>query len=226
MLSQGLTTQTTKEQNKAYKKKERKNMKLQKTVFAAVATALLASASIQAKDEMKRVYIFGMASSFNDSTVCFTDIQAVDSAWITGKAHFLVSRENYSYQLYHYLEDNMGFKNPTCMVSYSTSLSAVKKKWQKLHDRYTAKPKAKKKKNGLKADEAPRYQVKTVGMESFVFKAVAPDQMEVASAKSKKDARKALKEMKGKQRPGGMPPGGGMPPSGEMPSMGNMPPRQ
>ena len=200
-------------------------MKLKRTVFAAVSIVLLASVSLQAKDEMKRVYIFGMATSFNDSTVYFTDIQAVDSAWISGKAHFLVSRENYSYQLHNYLEA-AGYKNPTCIVSYATSLSAVKKKWQKLHDRYTLKPKAKKKKSGLKADEAPRYQIKTVGMESFVFKAVAPDQMESASSKPKKDARKALKEMKGKQRPGGMPPGGATPPNGEMPPMGSMPPGQ
>ncbi len=200
-------------------------MKLKRTVFAAAAIALLASVNLQAKDEMKRVYIFGMATSFNDSTVCFTDIQAVDSAWITGKAHFLVSRENYSYQFHNYLEAT-GYKTPTCIVSYATSLSAIKKKWQKLHDRYTEKPKAKKKKSGLKAEEAPRYQVKIVGMENFTFKAVAPDLMETASSKPKKDARKALKEMKGKGRPGGMPPGGGMPPSGEMPSMGSMPPGQ
>ncbi len=200
-------------------------MKLQKIVLTAIATILFASASLQAKEEMKRVYIFGMATSFNDSTIYFTDIQAVDSAWITGKAHFLVSRENYSYQLREYLEAN-GYKNPTCIVSYSTKLSSVKKKWQKLHDRYTAKPKAKKKKNGLKTEEAPHYQIKIIGMENFVFKGIAPDRTETESDKPKKSARKALKEMKGQ----GMPPrgnGGEMPPMGNggNPPMGNMPPR-
>ena len=56
-------------------------MKLRKSVFAAIAATLLIAVSMQAKDEMKRIYIFGFASSFNDSIVCFTDVQAVDSAW-------------------------------------------------------------------------------------------------------------------------------------------------
>ena len=78
-------------------------MKLRKSVFAAIAATLLIAVSMQAKDEMKRIYIFGFASSFNDSIVCFTDVQAVDSAWLNSKNHFLVSRENYSYQLRDYL---------------------------------------------------------------------------------------------------------------------------
>ena len=79
-------------------------MKLRKSVFAAIAATLLIAVSMQAKDEMKRIYIFGFASSFNDSIVCFTDVQAVDSAWLNSKNHFLVSREYYSYQLRDYLE--------------------------------------------------------------------------------------------------------------------------
>ena len=65
-------------------------MKLRKSVFAAIAATLLIAVSMQAKDEMKRIYIFGFASSFNDSIVCFTDVQAVDSAWLNSKNHFLV----------------------------------------------------------------------------------------------------------------------------------------
>lgn len=67
-------------------------MKLRKSVFAAIAATLLIAVSMQAKDEMKRIYIFGFASSFNDSIVCFTDVQAVDSAWLNSKNHFLVNR--------------------------------------------------------------------------------------------------------------------------------------
>ena len=84
-------------------------MKLRKSVFAAIAATLLIAVSMQAKDEMKRIYIFGFASSFNDSIVCFTDVQAVDSAWLNSKNHFLVSREDYSYQLRDYLEGE-GYK--------------------------------------------------------------------------------------------------------------------
>ena len=105
-------------------------MKLRKSVFAAIAATLLIAVSMQAKDEMKRIYIFGFASSFNDSIVCFTDVQAVDSAWLNSKNHFLVSREDYSYQLRDYLEGE-GYKHPTCMVSYSTNLKKLTKKYNK-----------------------------------------------------------------------------------------------
>ena len=112
-------------------------MKLRKSVFAAIAATLLIAVSMQAKDEMKRIYIFGFASSFNDSIVCFTDVQAVDSAWLNSKNHFLVSRENYSYQLRDYLEGE-GYKHPTCMVSYSTNLKKLTKKYNKMRNSYTA----------------------------------------------------------------------------------------
>ena len=36
-------------------------MKLRKSVFAAIAATLLIAVSMQAKDEMKRIYIFGFA---------------------------------------------------------------------------------------------------------------------------------------------------------------------
>ena len=80
-------------------------MKLTKLVFATLAAALLISITSQAKNEMRKAYVFGFASSFNDSTVYFTDIQELDSAWFTSKNKFLIGRENYSYQLRDYLSD-------------------------------------------------------------------------------------------------------------------------
>lgn len=135
-------------------------MKLRKSVFAAIAATLLIAVSMQAKDEMKRIYIFGFASSFNDSIVCFTDVQAVDSAWLNSKNHFLVSRENYSYQLRDYLEGE-GYKHPTCMISYSTNLKKLTKKYNKMRNSYTAQPKKSKNKSGMIEDAAPKYQVKS-----------------------------------------------------------------
>lgn len=135
-------------------------MKLRKSVFAAIAATLLIAVSMQAKDEMKRIYIFGFASSFNDSIVCFTDVQAVDSAWLNSKNHFLVSREDYSYQLRDYLEGE-GYKHPTCMVSYSTNLKKLTKKYNKMRNSYTAQPKKSKNKSGMIEDAAPKYQVKS-----------------------------------------------------------------
>lgn len=177
-------------------------MKFSKFVFAAIVAALFLSVSVQAKDEIKRVYIFGFASSFNDSTVCITDIQAVDSAWLNTKTHFLVSRENYSYQLRDYLEAQ-GYQHPTCMVSYGTTLKTVKKKWDNLLARYTAKPKIKKRKRNKKVDAIPNYQVKKIGMDQFIFQAVQPDNVteeettEVKPAPMTK-AKDAYKEQKKK----------------------------
>ena len=74
-------------------------MKLSKIGLTAIAATLLISLTAQAKNEMRKAYVFGFASSFNDSTVYITDIQELDSVWFTSKHHFLVSRENYSYQL-------------------------------------------------------------------------------------------------------------------------------
>lgn len=173
-------------------------MKLSKLVFVAIAVATILAASVQAKSNMKRVYIYGFASSFNDSTVYFTDVQAVDSAWLTSKNKFLVSRENYSYQLRDYLEDN-GFHHPTCMVSYDTSLKKLTKKYEKLRKKYTAVPKMKKKKSGLSSDAKPRFQVKTIGMDKFLFTAVADDnaQEELEQKKSRKmSPKKAIKQAK------------------------------
>ena len=53
-------------------------MKLTQLVFATLAAALLISITSQAKNEMRKAYVFGFASSFNDSTVYFTDIQELD----------------------------------------------------------------------------------------------------------------------------------------------------
>lgn len=177
-------------------------MKFTKSAFAAIAVMLLFAASTQAKDEMKRIYIFGFAMSFNDSTVCFTDVQAVDSAWLNSKTHFLVNRENYSYQLRDYLEGE-GYKHPTCMVSYSTDLKKLTKKYDKMRNRYTAQPKKTKNKSGMNDGSAPKYQVKLIGMDRFIFAGIKPDyetNEEVAQEPSKrtkaKDALRQLKKMK------------------------------
>ena len=178
-------------------------MKLRKSVFAAIAATLLIAVSMQAKDEMKRIYIFGFASSFNDSIVCFTDVQAVDSAWLNSKNHFLVSREDYSYQLRDYLEGE-GYKHPTCMVSYSTNLKKLTKKYNKMRNSYTAQPKKSKNKSGMIEDAAPKYQVKIIGMDRFIFSGIKPDyevNEEVAQKPAKKiKAKDALKQRKTKKR--------------------------
>lgn len=150
-------------------------MKLQKIAFATMAITGFATLAASAKTEPKTVYMFGFASSFNDSTVYFTDVQQVDSAYLTGKAKFLVSRENYSYQLRDYLEQQ-GAGNRTCTVFYSPNQKKAEKQWAKLHDRYVAKPKAKKAKNGAKDDAPTPYQIKNISNGEFKFQPIAPQE--------------------------------------------------
>lgn len=83
----------------------------------------------------KTIFVYGFAASFNDSTVYFTDIQQVDSAYIDSKTKFLYSRENYSYQLRDYLA-KLGFKNATCVTSFSKSKKEAEKKYLALRKKY------------------------------------------------------------------------------------------
>ena len=148
-------------------------MKLSKIGLTAIAATLLISLTVQAKNEMKKAYVFGFASSFNDSTVYFTDIQEVDSAWFTSKHHFLVSRENYSYQLRDYLA-NIGEQHRTCVVEYNTDPKKLEKVWNKLYIRYAHNQK------------------------QFQFQAVAPmdEATEIEEPVKKVKAKKAQKKQR------------------------------
>ena len=149
--------------------KTEKEMKITKIALASIALACFSSLSASAKNEVKTAYIFGFASSFNDSTVYFTDVQKVDSAYFTRKSKFLISRENYSYQLRDYLEQK-GAGNRTCIVMFDFNQKKAEKKWNKLYARYIQKPKAKKAKNGQQMNDAPSpYQVKTINSTDFHF---------------------------------------------------------
>lgn len=108
-----------------------------KIAVASLFTMLL-SVSIPAEAQNmppKKVFMFGFAQSFNDSTVYFTDIQVVDSAYIEHKTKFLAERENYSYQLKSYLE-NKGKRNMVCGTSFAETRKDIEKKYMKMKQRY------------------------------------------------------------------------------------------
>ena len=78
-----------------------------------LALALLLMPSLMfALQKQERLYVYGVATSFNDSTVYITEIQQLDSAWVDTKTGFLYSRNNYSFQLRDHLKAN-GFAPPT-----------------------------------------------------------------------------------------------------------------
>ena len=63
-----------------------------------LALALLLMPSLMfALQKQERLYVYGVATSFNDSTVYITEIQQLDSAWVDTKTGFLYSRNNYSF---------------------------------------------------------------------------------------------------------------------------------
>lgn len=134
------------------KRKQNKVMKKYILSLALIVVSLTAFAA----NKPARVYMFGFAASFNDSTVCFTDIQEVDSAYIDSKTKFLYSRENYSYQLRDYLEEQ-GFNTPTCITVFAFSRKEIEKKYAHFRRRYT---------------DSGKYIVKEVSAPSFVYQAI------------------------------------------------------
>ena len=112
-----------------------------------------AALSLQAANKLTTVYMCGFAASFNDSTVYFTTLQKVDSAYIDSKTKFLYSRENYSYQLRDYLS-NHAAPNYTCATIFALSRKAAEKKYTKLRKRYL---------------QGGKYTVKDITQTDFMF---------------------------------------------------------
>ena len=112
-------------------------------------TALPASAV----NKPERVYMYGFAASFNDSTVYFTSLQEIDSVYIDSKTKFLYSRDNYSYQLRDYLSAH-GAENYTCTTVFALNRKAAEKKYAKLRKRYT---------------QGGKYTVKDLSKADFFF---------------------------------------------------------
>lgn len=123
-------------------------------------------------------YICGFATSFNDSTVYFTDIQYMDSTYTDSKTGFLYSRDNYSYQLRGHMQKN-GVANPTCITFFSKKRKDVEKKYAALKKRYATKG---------------RYDVKYLLASDFAFTPILPDESEM------KDAHKPAKIKKSKNK--------------------------
>lgn len=106
-----------------------------------------------------QMYMFGFSTSFTDSVVYITDIQELKGVWIESKSKFLLSRDNYSYQLKNYMDEQLQQPNRLCMVFFSTSKKGVEKKLAKLKKKYITKA------NGA-------YDVRYVSVSDFRFEPV------------------------------------------------------
>lgn len=107
-------------------------------VLMLVATAELASA--RGSKENKKAYVFGVATSFNDSTAYFTAIQELDSVSMVGKTHILANKQEYSYQLREYM-GGRGLSHATCITVNAADRKALQKTYNAMKQRYTKKDK-------------------------------------------------------------------------------------
>ena len=113
-------------------------MKYVRILFAVALVFMVCSAFSFKKGKEgkeKAVYAFGVAASFNDTVVYFTDIQVLDSVKLD-KGGFLPKRDLYTYQLKNYLEDNQLQQNSTCMIYFSENKSKLEKEATKILNKY------------------------------------------------------------------------------------------
>lgn len=159
------------------------------TLFMIGCLTVFGNVSAYAKKEVvPKMYMFGMAASFNDSIVHFTDIMEVDSAWINSKNNFLLGRESYSYQLRTHLSDQLQMPHRTCIVIYSQKREKLEKQYQKMLRLYTVPKKG-----------AQHFDVRMVERGTFRFDTIdmseAPEVEDMPAAKHRK-AKKAGKPAK------------------------------
>ena len=130
-----------------------------------IVTALLVGYVINGNAKGYRpakIYMFGFAASFNDSTVYLTDIQTVNAYLVNNRTKFLANREDYSYQLRNYLQSNGLEAYPTCITMFAENEKDATKKYLKLKERYE---KSKKK-----------YSIKSLKDSQFKYTPVETDQ--------------------------------------------------
>lgn len=140
-----------------------------------LALALLLMPSLMfALQKQERLYVYGVATSFNDSTVYITEIQQLDSAWVDTKTGFLYSRNNYSFQLRDHLKAN-GFATPTCVTYFAKTRKEIEKKYVAIKKRYATRG---------------HYYVKYVTKHDFTYSCLVPDDSERADLQTKKAKKK------------------------------------
>lgn len=135
-------------------------MKLIKQLTLAIVLMAAGTTNVQAQNvKVPHAYMFGFVASFNDSTVYFTNIQQVDSVWVTKKKKMLAGRNNYSYQLREFFAQKRNMPNRTCVVVANTDRKKVEKKYIKMKNKYLVKSKK-------------PYDVRNIADSDFKFSAV------------------------------------------------------
>ena len=81
-------------------------------VLVPLFFVMVVCSAFMPKNKVNGIYMVGVAASFTDSLVYFTDIQYIDSVKLDKKTNLLPERNQYSDQLDAYLEQ---FKGSVCM---------------------------------------------------------------------------------------------------------------
>lgn len=110
-------------------------MKFTKIGIVLLVSYLFLSAFSLEKGKEGTVYAFGMAASFTDTIVYYTEVQALDSVKLD-KHKFLPGRDRYSSQLKSYLEYDRGIPGRVCMIYFSTSKEKLEKEAAGMLNKY------------------------------------------------------------------------------------------
>lgn len=86
-------------------------------------------------DKPQRVYLFGVATNLNDSTVYLTDVQHLDSMTLNADGS-LPNYVGYSLQLKVYLEGELDENHQTCAVIYSEKKKKLEKRFLAVRKKY------------------------------------------------------------------------------------------
>ena len=160
-------------------------MRLRRLIIAALASVAMQPVFA---GNINKVYMYGFGASFNDSTVYFTDIQEVDSAWVE-KQGFLYSRDNYSYQLRDYLA-KLHMEHATCVTTWSKDRKDLEKKLLYMKKKYSF--------TNTKKKSKFHYLIKDISNSEFQFKGIFPD--DETAKKIEKNAVEAKKNNKKHER--------------------------
>lgn len=156
---------------------------------AVVAACLWMPNTLVAKGQLAReMYVFGVAASFNDTIVHFTDIQPLDSAWVDSKTKFLLGRESYSYQLRDYISGMLNMPHRTCITFYGTNRGKLEKQYLKMLRLYSSQNK------GKKGKPVRSYDVRHINQNQFRYLSVDMGDVAVPEKKDQKQGRKSRKK--------------------------------
>lgn len=106
-------------------------MKLLRSLLALMLMFIVCTGFIGKKQKEKEVYLFGVAASFSDTLIYYTDIQLLDSVKLD-KNGFLNRRDVYSNQLKEYIQYQMAHDNYTCMIYFSDNKEKLQKRQTKI----------------------------------------------------------------------------------------------